>query len=73
VDDPASAGILSESLALLDEGVDIEVIIARFPAAPPEIEPMLRVAKSLRDNAPEADPAHEDSIRRVGEYLLGHI
>lgn len=71
MEDAAFAGILARSLALLDAGEDIDSIVARFPDAAGELEPLLRVASTLHAEAHEEPELAPGSFRRIGRLLQG--
>jgi hypothetical protein len=73
LDETALAGILARSLALLDAGEDVDAITSRFPDGPPNLEAMLQLARSLREEAGGALPTADESLRRIGALLQNHI
>ena len=73
MDDPALALLLEECLALLDAGEEIDSVVARFPDFSSTLEPMLRLAITLRDTADDAVDVPVEALKDVGEFIQSQI
>ena len=73
MDDPALALILEECLALLDAGEEIDSIIGRFPDFSANLEPMLKLAATLRETADDAFDTPVEFLKELGEFLKDQV
>ncbi len=69
MEDPALALILERSLALIEEGESIHVVLTRFPDFADRLGPLLDTAVRLQDGAGSAVDVPFDFLQDLGRAL----